>query len=132
MSTSIATPAATATATAAAPAVGRVCHPEVPARTGNAPVRQALAAGVHPATGQPLLNPDTPNTPTGCGGCALVYTLTLPARPGQEESTDRLKCSQAPVSRRGRQGVDLRPNTPACALYRPADDQDHADRVDGV
>ncbi|MEU1597959.1 hypothetical protein ABZ468_35295 [Streptomyces sp. NPDC005708] len=59
--------------------------------------------------------------------------LMLPARPGQEgESTGRLKCSLAPVSRRGRQGVDLRPDTPACALYRPADDQDRTDRTGRV
>ncbi|MEU1597964.1 hypothetical protein ABZ468_35320 [Streptomyces sp. NPDC005708] len=118
MSTSIAAPAPAAATPAAATVGGRVRHPQIPAQAGNAPVRQALAAGVHPASRLPLLNPDTP---TGCGGCVLAYVLPLAARDGQAAPTSRLKCSKAPVSRRGRQGVDLRPDTPACTSYTTAE-----------
>jgi hypothetical protein len=113
-------PAATAPAAAAATTAvdggSRVVFPEIPARTGNAPVRVALAAGVHPASGLPLLTAD-PAGDRGCGSCALAYVLPLAVRDGQSAPTSRLKCSKAPVSRRGRQGIDLRPGTPACTSH---------------
>jgi hypothetical protein len=99
----------------------------IPARAGNANARAALAQGTHPASGQRLLpapDPDTAIPAPGCDTCALSYTRTLTA-PGDTPTAKvltgvRRKCSQAPVSRRGRQGIDLRPGTPACVLYQTA------------
>ncbi|MFE1786571.1 hypothetical protein ACFW9F_29360 [Streptomyces sp. NPDC059506] len=105
---SIATPATATT-------VERVRPPQVSARTGNANIRAALAQGIHPASGRPLL----PGAPaTGCGTCALSYIRVLTAPDGRDVTGTRLKCSQAPISRRGHQGPDLRPDTPACASYQ--------------
>jgi hypothetical protein len=90
-------------------------YPQIPARAGNANVRAVLAHGVHPASRQPLA--DTPGS--GCGSCALAYRIQLPApdRDGESIVREHLKCSKAPVSRRGRQGIDLRSDTPACTLH---------------
>lgn len=131
---------------------GEPRHPQVPARTGNANVRALLAQGIHPASRQPLT--DAPGA--DCGTCTLAYRVQLPAPDGEGAVRHHWKCSQAPVSRRGRQGIDLRPastdqpGTPACTLHcrftdwplgpdghdRTADDaighaQDHPDN-DGV
>jgi hypothetical protein len=43
---------------------------------------------------------------------------------------ERLKCSKAPISRRGRQGIDLRPDTPACALYQASQPEQAAAVLD--
>ncbi|MGW6145680.1 hypothetical protein [Streptomyces sp. NPDC055140] len=95
--------------------------PRVPARAGNANVRALLAQGIHPASRQPL----TAATGTNCGNCAFAYRIKLPDRDGNGASSlrERLKCAKAPISRRGRQGIDLRsahtdPSaTPACTLH---------------
>lgn len=116
--------AATATAAPAAREATTATprYPQIPARAGNANVRALLARGIHPASRQPLA--DTPGT--NCGNCALAYRLQLPG-PGRDQNgqgtRERLKCSQAPISRRGHQGIDLhsaRPDqfaTPACTLH---------------
>ncbi|MFE7778490.1 hypothetical protein ACFU5O_32325 [Streptomyces sp. NPDC057445] len=94
-------------------------YPQIPARAGNANVRALLAHGTHPASRQPLA--DAPGT--GCGTCTLAYRLQLPAPGGDGTVRERVKCTMAPVSRRGRQGIDLRPanadqpGTPACTLH---------------
>ncbi|MFJ9580862.1 hypothetical protein ACIRQF_31295 [Streptomyces sp. NPDC101191] len=100
-------------------------YPQIPAEAGNANVRALLAHGIHPASRQPL----TAAPGTDCGNCALAYRIQLPTpdrdRAGNSEARRRehLKCSKAPISRRGRQGPDLRPATsdipatPACTLH---------------
>ncbi|MCX4681665.1 hypothetical protein OG413_41425 [Streptomyces sp. NBC_01433] len=101
---SIATPAlATATVTAPATTPRRTPrYPHIPAKAGNANVRALLGQGIHPASGQPLTTTATPDR-------------------GRDRDASRvreyLKCSKAPVSRRGRQGIDLRPDLPACTLH---------------
>lgn len=123
---SIPTPASsTVTATAAPEAraaavtVREPRYPQVPARAGNAAVRAFLAKGVHPASRQPLT--DVPGA--DCGTCTLAYRVQLPAPGGEGTVREHVKCSMAPVSRRGRQGIDLRPagadqpGTPACTLH---------------
>ncbi|MEU6293089.1 hypothetical protein [Streptomyces sp. NPDC046988] len=93
-------------------------YPHIPAVAGNANVRALLGQGIHPASGQPLA--DTPGV--DCGSCVLAYRVQLPDRDGTGPG-ERLKCSKAPISRRGRQGIDLRPTTsdqpgtPACTLH---------------
>jgi hypothetical protein len=122
---SIATPAPAPAATAreAAPAKVRrprrePRYPHIPAEAGNANVRALLGQGIHPASGQPLA--DAPGA--NCGNCQLAYRIQLPNGDGADAS-ERLKCSKAPISRRGRQGIDLRPATseqpatPACILH---------------
>ncbi|MFI5864553.1 hypothetical protein [Streptomyces sp. NPDC051546] len=92
-------------------------YPHIPALAGNANVRALLGQGIHPASGQPLA--DAPGA--ACGTCVLAYRIQLPDRDGS--TGERLKCSKAPISRRGRQGIDLRPAThdqpatPACTLH---------------
>ncbi|MFC8021989.1 hypothetical protein [[Kitasatospora] papulosa] len=106
-----------ATATAKAPR-RKPRYPHIPAVVGNANVRALLGQGIHPASGQPLA--DAPGA--DCGNCLLAYRIQLPGRDGTG-ATERLKCSKAPISRRGRQGPDLRPATsdqpatPACTLH---------------
>ncbi|MFH0245939.1 hypothetical protein ACGRHY_26790 [Streptomyces sp. HK10] len=122
---SISAPATLTTATTgeAATATARVPrreprYPHIPAVAGNANVRALLGQGIHPASGQPLA--DAPGA--DCGNCLLAYRIQLPGRDGTGAS-ERLKCSKAPISRRGRQGIDLRPATgdqpatPACTLH---------------
>ncbi|MER5372760.1 hypothetical protein [Streptomyces sp. NPDC002553] len=93
-------------------------YPHIPAVAGNANVRALLGQGIHPASGQPLA--DAPGV--DCGSCVLAYRVQLPGRDGTGAG-ERLKCSKAPISRRGRQGIDLRPasgdqpGTPACTLH---------------
>ncbi|KNE78788.1 hypothetical protein AB0B04_18925 [Streptomyces xinghaiensis] len=88
-------------------------YPQIPARAGNANVRASLAQGIHPATRQPL----TTDPGATCGTCVLSYRIQLPV-PGSESTVRQHgKCSQAPISRRGHQGIDLRPETPACTLH---------------
>ncbi|MGC5264120.1 hypothetical protein ACPXCO_24180 [Streptomyces cyaneofuscatus] len=123
ISTPTAMPVPATGAPATAPAAKAPRFPHVPARVGNANVRALLAQGVHPASGQPLT--DTPGT--DCGSCALAYRIQLPNRDGKGNDggsvREHLKCSKAPISRRGHQGVDLRPasddvpGTPACTLH---------------
>ncbi|MFD7958466.1 hypothetical protein ACFV4X_33940 [Streptomyces ardesiacus] len=120
---SIATPA-TETTTSEAAAVRAKAprreprYPHIPAEAGNANVRALLGQGIHPASGQPLS--DVPGA--DCGNCQLAYRIQLPGRDGSGTS-QRWKCSMAPISRRGRQGIDLRPATsaqpasPACNLH---------------
>lgn len=92
-------------------------YPHIPALAGNANIRALLGQGIHPASGQPLAT--TPGA--DCGTCVLAYRIQLPDRDGS--TSERLKCSKAPISRRGRQGIDLRPATqdqpatPACTLH---------------
>ncbi|MCX4681376.1 hypothetical protein OG413_39970 [Streptomyces sp. NBC_01433] len=94
-------------------------YPQIPALAGNANVRALLAHGIHPASRQPLA--DTPGT--DCGTCTLFYRLQLPIPDGDSAVQQRFKCAIAPVSCRGRQGIDLRPTsadqpgTPACTLH---------------
>ncbi|MGW3928738.1 hypothetical protein ACWECC_11610 [Streptomyces microflavus] len=93
-------------------------YPHIPAVAGNANVRALLGQGIHPASGRPLAT--TPGA--DCGTCVLAYRIQLPGRDGTGAS-ERLKCSKALISRRGRQGIDLRPATseqpatPACTLH---------------
>ncbi|WP_435060445.1 hypothetical protein [Streptomyces sp. bgisy060] len=93
-------------------------YPHIPAVAGNANVRALLGQGIHPASGQPLA--EAPGV--DCGSCVLAYRVQLPDRDGTGPG-ERLKCSKAPISRRGRQGIDLRPatsdqpGTPACTLH---------------
>ncbi|WP_440581043.1 hypothetical protein [Streptomyces sp. PT19] len=93
-------------------------YPHIPATAGNANIRALLGQGIHPASGQPLA--DAPGT--DCGNCRLAYRIQLPGRDGTG-ATERLKCSKAPISRRGRQGPDLhlatrdQPATPACTVH---------------
>lgn len=83
------------------------------ALAGNANVRAQLAQGIHPASQQPLA--DAPGA--NCRTCTLAYRVQLPA-PGDEGTTrEHWKCAMAPLSRRGRQGIDLRPDTPACTHH---------------
>ncbi|MET7487115.1 hypothetical protein [Streptomyces sp. NPDC005538] len=141
MSISTTAPATTAPEATAAVTVTPPRYPQIPARAGNANVRALLAAGVHPASGRP----STAIPDVDCGSCVLAYRIELPTPatassrdrvadrshdgvrdehdgPGRETRV-RLKCSKAPVSRRGRQGPDLRPatadqpGTPACTLH---------------
>lgn len=106
-----------ATATARAPR-REPRYPHIPAVAGNANVRALLGQGIHPASGQLLA--DAPGA--NCGNCVLAYRIQLPGRDGTGAS-ERLKCSKAPISRRGRQGPDLRPATsdqpatPACTVH---------------
>jgi len=106
-----------ATATAKAPR-REPRYPHIPAVAGNANVRALLGQGIHPASGQPLS--DDPGA--DCGNCLLAYRIQLTGRDGTG-ATERLKCSKAPISRRRRQGPDLRPATsdqpatPACTLH---------------
>ncbi|MGZ2361469.1 hypothetical protein LRE75_33125 [Streptomyces sp. 372A] len=116
---SIATPApATTTGESATTKVRAPRYPHIPAVAGNANVRALLGQGIHPASGQPLA--DTPGV--DCGNCVLAYRIRL-ADHDDTGGSERLKCSKAPVSRRGRQGIDLRPATsdqpatPACTLH---------------
>ncbi|MFG3205313.1 hypothetical protein [Streptomyces sp. NPDC048192] len=85
----------------------------VPARAGNANVRAWLAQNIHPASHQAL----TAAPGTGCGTCLFAYRIPLPAPHREGATREHVKCSKAPVSRRGRQGIDLRPDTPACTLH---------------
>ncbi|MGW3390533.1 hypothetical protein [Streptomyces cinereoruber] len=99
-------------------------YPHIPTVAGHANVRAFLGQGIHPASGLPLA--DAPGA--NCGNCLLAYRIQLPGRDGTGTS-ERLKCSKAPISRRGRQGIDLRPApsdrptpsdqpaTPACTLH---------------
>ncbi|MET8816568.1 hypothetical protein ABZW47_31790 [Streptomyces sp. NPDC004549] len=94
-------------------------YPQIPAVAGNANVRALLAQGVHPASRQPLAEASG----THCGTCTLFYRLQLPTRDGDSTVRERFKCAIAPVSCRGRQGIDLRPTSadqpgiPACTLH---------------
>ncbi|MCX4826335.1 hypothetical protein OG883_42605 [Streptomyces sp. NBC_01142] len=123
-----AAPAATAARAAAADTAdattaGPRRYPHIPALAGNANVRALLGQGIHPASRQPL----TAAPGADCGNCALAYRIQLPTRVGDGggagSAGERLKCSKAPISRRGRQGIDLRPATsdqpatPACTLH---------------
>lgn len=93
-------------------------YPHIPAVAGNANVRALLGQGIHPASGQPLAE----GPGADCGTCVLAHRVQLPGRDGTGAG-ERLKCSKAPISRRGRQGIDLRPatsdqpGTPACTLH---------------
>ncbi|WP_234335083.1 hypothetical protein [Streptomyces sp. NRRL S-118] len=84
----------------------------------HANVRALLGQGGHPGSGQPVAGAPGANR----GNCVLAYRIQLPGRDGTG-ATERLKCSKAPISRRGRQGIDLRletsdqPATPACTLH---------------
>ncbi|MCZ1012349.1 hypothetical protein [Streptomyces lydicus] len=116
--TTAAREATAATATQAKAPRREPRYPHIPAVAGNANVRALLGQGIHPASGQPLT--ETPGA--DCGNCLLAYRIQLPGRDGTGAS-ERLKCSKAPISRRGRQGIDLRPATseqpatPACTLH---------------
>ncbi|MFI9772187.1 hypothetical protein ACIHJG_35795 [Streptomyces sp. NPDC052415] len=123
---SITTPAPTrGSAASEATAAGRAGCLQIPAEAGNANVRALLAHGIHPASRQPLAFASGAD----CGNCALAYSIQLSTpdrdRAGKSETRTRehLKCSKAPISRRGRQGPDLRPATskqpatPACILH---------------
>ncbi|MFI1701440.1 hypothetical protein ACH419_36545 [Streptomyces bobili] len=83
------------------------------ALAGNANVRALLAQGIHPASQQPFA--DAPGA--NCGTCTLAYRVQLPVPGGEGTTREHWKCAMAPLSRRGRQGIDLRPDTPACTLH---------------
>lgn len=106
----------------------------VPARAGNANMRAALDRDIHPASGDPLLPAtitsagDIREVVAGCGDCVLatVKILTHTDRAtGESRPVEHLKCGAAPVSRRGRQGPDLRFDTPTCVRFRSRQDQDN-------
>ncbi|MFF7415625.1 hypothetical protein [Streptomyces lydicus] len=94
-------------------AASRIRPPKVLARAGNANVRAFLAQGVHPASRQPLAN--VPGT--RCATCVLAYRIQLPAPDDAGTEREHSKCSHAPTSRRGRHGIDLGPEIPACTLH---------------
>ncbi|GHG22645.1 hypothetical protein ACFFSH_28985 [Streptomyces filamentosus] len=75
---------------------------------GRGFVRQALDAGIHPATRRPLA------TGQHCGGCAHLQVKEL------ADASQRLKCALVIGTGRRNGGPDLHEETPACAAFKAA------------
>jgi hypothetical protein len=80
-------------------------------KVGRGFVQQHLDAGVHPATGRPLLRQEEgEGPPPTCGSCLFLVARAL------KDGSIRLKCG---FKRTRRRGLDLRPNYPACDVFEP-------------
>jgi hypothetical protein len=86
----------------------------------------------HPPRQPPAL---TATAGTGCGTCLLAYRIPLHVPDRDGAAREHVKYSKALLSRRGRQGIDLRPDTPAYTLHCtytdwPFDPDGHDQAVD--